>query len=271
MKSSTFGQLSLWALLAAGLFYALQATLEPRAILHPFSITALLPGSWWQNPTLFLVLKTVSIAAILCWALHLYTPVSALLASGGLLLLLSNSIAGQIYARHQPYVPAVLLAIYAIWGVSRRAQIKSAPTLWRFGKAAHYPKWVYNLSLLYLTSTYSFAGLSKVIASGAGWVNGVSLQLWCWSGSQSLVPIRAICLYDRWIALGAQTLVLLTELTCVFCFFIHRLRRAYGLALIGFHLSVEVLFGFHFYGNIIAVGLFLMMYPSWIRADKSAH
>ncbi len=270
MRGTIFGQVSLWAVIGAAMYYSVAATPEVRPALQAASVTALLPEELWQSPALFTALRCVAVVALLLWAANILLPFSACTAAIGFFLLISNAVAGQIYVRHQPHVVAMLLCVYAVWVLSRYREISAAPRLWCYGRAAPYPQWVYSVALFYLTSTYSFAGVSKLLGSGLNWANGTALQLWCYLSEGRGVLLRDLCLYDRSLAAALQAVVLFAELTCILCFFLPRLRRVYGAILLGFHLSVEWLFGLGFYGNILAGLLFLLLYPRTFENNSTA-
>lgn len=260
MNSERFGQLSTWILLGLGIYYAFDATLQPRPVLEVLSPIAFLPEKIWQDAQIFVMLRCLSIAFLLTWALNIAVPLSALAASTLLTVLLSVSVAGQVYVKHQPHVVNVLIVLYAFWYLARRNEIAASRRFWIFGRASPFPLRLYQLCAFYLCVSYMFAGLSKVLACGLAWANGTSLQLWCWL-SQSHGLVRDICLYDSRLAALLQSIVLIAELTCPIAYFVPRLRVVYGAILLGFHITVEVLFDFGFFGNILSVLLFLIISP----------
>lgn len=268
-SSSRYGQLSLWCLIATGIYYTLIAQIEPRAIEQIVSPAALLPAEIWQSDTIFLFLKILSIGGLLLWALNFSTPTMALLGTSGLTAVVACAVTGQIYVRHQPHVINMLLIFYAIWCLTRAGERQFAPRLWGFGRAAPYPEWLFALCVLYLSTTYTFSGLTKLMSSGLDWPNGISLQLWCLGGASDGNIARSLCLFDSRVAATLQAIVLFAESTCILAYRFPRLRPIYGLTLIGFHLSVELLFDFRFYGNICADFIFLVAGSQILRARSS--
>lgn len=267
MSATRFGQLSLWCLIACGVYYTLKVQIEPRTLEHILSPAALLPAEIWQSESIFSIFKIISICGLILWALNVYVPIVAVIGALGFTSVNAFSVTGQIYVRHQPHVINMLLIFYTLWALTRSKEQHAAPRFWGIGRVAPYPVWLYTLCVFYISTTYTFSGLTKILYSGLDWPNGVSLQLWCWGGAEYGNIARSLCLFDSRIAATLQAIVLLAESTCLLAYRFPRLRPLYGITLIGFHLSVEILFDLRFYGNIFADFIFFVAAPRVLGAQ----
>jgi hypothetical protein len=241
----------LWGLIALAIYYCVAADFEsgaPPSI--ALSAAAYLPWHIVSARNFLLALKTVTIVLLALWAANRLLPWSAVIGSFGMFATMSVIVASQNYTHHENHTVSVLLVIYALREIFRQGS-----------RAADYPEWVYRLSLLYLTSCYTFSGITKILNCGVGWANGVSLQLWCREYASGPGIMRNLCLWDTSFAAAAQALVLFAETTAIAAFLFPGLRRFYGIVLISFHVSVELIFDYGFYGLIFSDLMFFLLYP----------
>ena len=141
----------------------------------------------------------------------------------------------------------------------RNEQIKKHEQLQRC-----YPRWVFMLSVFYLGWFHSLAGFTKILSSGFGWGNGVSLQLWTKLFGWGPSPFGQLLLYDARLTAWMQTGALTIECACILVIFNRWLRYGLGTALFGFYMGVLttfVTFGFHF--NALLVVWFLLPVDWW--------
>ena len=72
---------------------------------------------------------------------------------------------------------------------------------------------------------------------------------------ESMASGRDNLLFDlltnhHWLASALQTTTLAAELFAIVILFAPRLRPVFGLVFVGFHMSIEILFGYGFFANI---------------------
>jgi hypothetical protein len=152
-----------------------------------------------------------------------------------------------------------LLIIHAMWFHFRHQEMKSASEASSFWQTKLYPRWVFWLCVFYLGWFHSLAGFSKILASGFGWGDGVSLQLWTQLFGWEHSPFGKLLLWDVRLTRLMQSGALVIECLSIFCVFNRWFRYAIGFALFGFYLGVLTTFidfGFHF--NAILVAWFLL-------------
>jgi hypothetical protein len=265
-----YGQLTLWLTLAWALalagyfaltFPAAQAV-GPR--LGPISFLSFLPDAILLNSVSMYVCAAVFVAAALCWVAQTFLPWSSWTAALSFTCLLAIRHENANHITHVGHMTNMMLLIYALWYHFYADEIRATLAAGMFWQTPLYPRWVYQLSLVYVCLFYGFSGWNKLLSSGPGWANGVSMQLWVnlW-GSDSIWS--RLILADRRAAQALQALTLLAEAGAPFALFFPRLRPVIGLALIGFHYGAIAVFGWAFHGNVIAVALVLLPVAGWIQ------
>jgi hypothetical protein len=270
-----YGQLTLWltlvwALALAGYF----AITFPSAKavgerLGPISCISFLPNEVLRNDASMYVSAAVFFAAALCWAWQTWIPWSSWTAALSFTCLLAVRHENANHITHVGHMTNMMLLIYALWYHFYAGEIRAALQAKVFWQTPLFPRWVYQLSLVYVCLFYGFSGWNKLLSSGPGWANGVSMQLWVnlW-GSDSIWS--HLILADRRAAQALQAATLVAEAGAPFALFIPRLRLPIGLALIGFHYGAIAVFGWAFHGNVIAVALVLLPAPCWIEWGVAA-
>jgi hypothetical protein len=122
---------------------------------------------------------------------------------------------------------------------------------------------VYLTGLAYLGLFHTYAGLAKLIYSGPGWANGVSLQLWVHMEAYPWSPTTWLLLSSRTAAKWLQMLTLVAE-TAGILGVIPRLRVAVGLLLLAFYVGVIVTFPYGFAINAGLVALYFLPVERWL-------
>lgn len=265
-----FGLLLLWALLAVGLHGLTRLHLAPPApSLERLTLLGwLLPDAVLRSRLLFDGLRVLFAVASLLWVARRLLPASAWVATLSFLGAVSMAIEASAYTEHQHHAVTVLLGVQAVWfTVERRAfQRTSRARLRELLRQPLEPDWVAFAGLYYLAVTHTLAGLCKLRHAGLGWANGVSLQLWIhdepgprgWLGGL----LAGLLMSDRRLALALQAAALAIETLAVLACLGGRLRRAIGVALLGLHLGIELVFGFEFYGTLVAVLILMVVRPA---------
>ena len=283
-----FQVLEYTVLLLAG-YTALVAAPEPlRPKVQNVSLLGyLFPVARFGTPVVFHTLKAFQFVTLLGWllanrgrasrAVYLVSPVI-------LCLLTSLVVETQFFVHHQPnfcVIAFILLGVVRFihlsqppstlaggWGGAAEAETgpgRGPDT----GCAEHsptvcgivLPPWTYFLFLYYISLSYTYSGLTKIWYSGWDWANGSSLMFWV----AHFAPYRDTWLYaviteHFWLAWIMQVVTFFVETFCLVVIFWPHARPIFGLLLVGFHLSVETLFGFHFYANILLDALILIGY-----------
>jgi hypothetical protein len=256
-----FGQCVTWLLLAFAVILAIspiEFSLGVRSA-EAATIFAWLPESLLRNPFFFTAVRGLLIVSAALWALRIAVPVSCWTTTVLFALMWSLRMENLTNGAHIFNVTNMLLLIHAMWFQFYGAGMKAAVADGKFWQTALYPRWVFMLSVFYLGWFHSLAGFTKILKTGLGWGNGVSLQLWTEVFGETSSPFAQVILYDDRLTAWLQTGALAIECLSILCIFHWMIRYAVGLGLIGFYIGVLttfVTFGFHF--NAILVALFLL-------------
>lgn len=260
-------QVALWGLLLCGGVVAWTGPLRdwtqpvPAERVHYLTLVGLLlPDRWLASVPLQVALRGVFLVAAVGWALRRALPWTAWTAFLSFLLFSSMIQEGIFYVEHTANVANVLLGLLCLWQHLYRRELAAAgDELWR---APLCPRWVPALSAFYLCTTYGYAGLNKLAASGARWADGVGLQTWTFLYGDRTGPLARLVLWDRPYAAALQVTVLLAETLAFTGIFSLRARLAVGGALLLFHLGSEAIFGFGFFSNVVAIAIFMIAHPA---------
>tara|TARA_R110002049_G_scaffold4601_5_gene32085 strand:- start:127978 stop:128919 length:942 start_codon:yes stop_codon:yes gene_type:complete len=220
----------------------------------------LFPEAAFTQHALFVSLQCVTAIAFALWMLPTITQrgrVIFLLAPFAFLLMNSVAVETHYFTRHQTHFCAVAFLLLGIVRFTNDRPGQPTRTL---------PQWAYFLLLYYICVTYSYSGVAKIENSGIGWGNGSSLMFWVdrWAEDRDSLLFRMIT-GNVWIAMLMQNTAFLAELFCAAALFIPRLRPVFGAVLIGFHCSIELLFGLGFYANIMLDAIILVGF--WMLPD----
>ena len=278
-----FGMLSVRILLAVVILIAvfpIEFSIGPRSN-QPATIFTWLPEWLLRNGMFFSVVRISVVSAALMWWLRIWTPISCWLTVVLAMLLWSLRMENLTNGAHVFNVANMLLVVHAMWFQFYHHEIdtafKSDTTLDDTGadesesEKRHerlqrcYPRWVFMLSVFYLGWFHSLAGFTKILSTGFGWGNGISLQLWTKLFGWEPSPFGQLLLYDARLTAWMQTGALLIECACILVIFNRWLRYGLGLALFGFYVGVLttfVSFGFHF--NALLVVWFLLPVDWWL-------
>jgi len=165
------------------------------------------------------------------------------------------------YFEQRPYVDhtfqatAMTLCLWAMWGCFYARTIREALLERRLFETPLVPRWLHACFVFYMGLFYGLAGLSKLIDSGAGWVNGTSMQLWVLIFGKPDALVAGWIVESRPIAQGLQGATLIVELCALPAIFVPRLRLPVAVALLGFHVGQIVVFGWEFYATMALLGL----------------
>ena len=267
-----YGVISVRILLVVVVLVALfpiEFSVGPRSE-TPATMFAWLPMGLLRNGMFFTAVRVGLIAAALMWWWRIWTPISCWLTVGLGLLLWSLRMENLTNGAHVFNVTNMLLVVHAMWFQFYHREIDAALAgdLSDQSLQRCYPRWVFMLCVFYLGWFHSLAGFTKILSSGLGWGNGVSLQLWTKLFGWEPSPFGQLLMYDDRLTAWMQTGALVIECACILVVFNRWLRYGLGFGLFGFYLGVLttfVTFGFHF--NALLVVWFLLPVDWWFGLD----
>jgi hypothetical protein len=258
-----YGLISLYLWLLLGGFQVVVAPHSPPGPrLHHLSVMGLvLPEAVLSDDRLFLALQIAYFPLAALWAMRVRIPWTSWAATVVHTMAISMSQESMDYAEKSYHVVGLMLIIHAAWYQFARVELRQPAKSRELFRSPVYPRWVFYLSLLALCMTYTDAGWTKLVLNGPGWANGLSLQVWVAVDAGWDSWLARILNAHRGLAQVGQIGVLLAESLSFTCLFSRPARRIIGVVLLGFHLAIELLFGFQFYGNIVGVLLLLIIGP----------
>lgn len=256
-----FGQFVTWLLLGFAVILAVSPIEFATGVrsANAATIFAWLPDFLLRSGIFFTAVRVLLILSAALWALRISVPISCWATTVLFALMWSLRMENLTNGAHIFNVTNMLLLIHALWFQFYGAELKAATLAGKFWQTPLYPRWVFMLSVFYLGWFHALAGFTKILKTGFGWGNGVSLQLWTEVFGETGSPFAQVILYDDRLTAWLQTGALAIECLSILCIFHWMLRYAVGLGLIGFYIGVLttfVTFGFHF--NAILVALFLL-------------
>jgi len=261
LATPAFGQTVTWLLLAFAVVLAISPIEFSAGVRSDQAATifAWLPEMILRNELFFTSVRVLLVLSVVLWALRIAVPISCWTTTILFALMWSLRMENLTNGAHIFNVTNMLLLIHTLWFQFYHADMKAARSAGRFWQTPTYPRWVFMLSVFYLGWFHSLAGFTKLMKTGFGWGNGVSLQLWTQVFGETSSPFAQVILYDARLTAVLQTGALAIECLSILCIFHWMARYAVGLGLIGFYIGVLttfVTFGFHF--NAILVALFLL-------------
>ena len=256
-----FGQFVTWLLLIFAIVLAVSPIEFSTGVRSDqvATIFAWLPEFVLRNAIFFTTVRVLLILSAILWAAKIAVPISCWTTTILFALMWSLRMENLTNGAHIFNVTNMLLLIHAMWFQFYHADMKASKDAGTFWQTPTYPRWVFMLSVFYLGWFHSLAGFTKILNTGLGWGNGVSLQLWTQVFGETSSPFAQVILYDSRLTAWLQTGALAIECLSILCIFHWLIRYAVGFGLIGFYIGVLttfVTFGFHF--NAILVALFLL-------------
>ncbi|MCA9693306.1 MAG: hypothetical protein R3A51_09245 [Nannocystaceae bacterium] len=202
------------------------------------------PETWLGSQALLLACKLVFLGAAAAWLARRWLPTSAWVTALAFIAVGSLYWENLPWFRHKYVPPAMLLVAHALASHEARARDGRAPT------------WLGPLCVAAIALFYALSGLSKLIAVGPSWADGLSLQLWlAWLGDQDAFLTRLL-LSDRLYARAAQTFVLVVELAALVALASPTARRLVGCALVIAHAAIDATLHIDFRSQIALVVLY---------------
>jgi hypothetical protein len=276
-----FGQLTLWILIGVCIYISTEAHLGYQDYEKGTTVSLLgyvLPETFFDLPYTLVFFKGLFWVSIIVWGLLPFLGITGiwtmkvLTAVVPLMSVLSYTILVSIFwenlpwFRHKFVVPNWVLLYYAMWYFFCRHEISVSIVNRNFWSNSDlYPRWVYLGSVFSIALLYNFGGVSKMLAAGLGWGEGLSLQLWVSMMGDPDFFLTDFILSDRVNAHFFQRGVTILQSLSLLAM-IPNLRPVIGLGLIAFQSSVELTFGIPFRGNIILLAVFFLPWFGTIQA-----
>ncbi len=280
-----FGQLVLLSLLLCGsalcayfVFFRPDPDLHSKPAPGPATVLSWLPASTLHARALSYVFGLLYLAGALLWIGQLGLPWAGWLTAISYNVAVSLFLENATQATHVGHITGMMLLLYAMWYHTCNKEIRAAVAAGQFWTTPLYPRWVYSAGAFYIGLFYGLSGLSKLLQSGTGWANGVSLQLWAELFGHKNNIFTQLILRSRWLAALMQWTALIGETSGLLAAFWPLSRPVVGLLLIGFHVGQICVFGWGFHANMLLIALHFLPVSdvlAWIvkpclRPDSSA-
>ena len=216
--------------------------------LQPVTLLGLMvPPSVLLMPSVSMLLRILAFAALAMWILKIGSRWIYIVAPILFIAFMSTVVESHYFVEHHTHFCATA---FVLLGAARFVGARQ-PDVDGHSKVDPLPKWCFMLLLYYIGISYTFSGICKLYYSGLSWGDGSSLMMWVETGAINRDNLLFQLLTSHhWLASILQTTTLLAESLAVLVLFVPRLRPLFGLTLVGFHLSIELLYGFGFYSNI---------------------
>lgn len=181
------------------------------------------------------------------WSFHIWVPLTSWLTALSYLffssMIFENSLGAE---RHSIHMVPMLFLTFALYYQFYWQELKQAAN-WklRFSLQPKGPSWGFDLLVLAIGMSHSWAGISKVLESGFAWANGDSLRLWVYLWGLDNFLNQTI-LANQQFALFCQWAVLIVESTAVMALLFTRKRFFWACVLVFFHLVNQWMWGWNF-------------------------
>jgi hypothetical protein len=222
------------------------------------------PDRLLLDPKLQLTCGAVFYPAAALWLAQRMIPWSATAATAAFTAVVALHVENATQLTHVAHLTNAVLIAHALWHVTCARELRAARAGGRTLAAFTYPRWTHALGVFAVGQFYGFSGWTKLLTSGPGWVNGVSMQLWVslWGEPRSITS--RLILANRSVAALLQALALGTECAALPTVFLPRLRPWVGLGLLGFHCGQISVFGWGFHANAVLIALFFLPCDRWV-------
>ena len=205
------------------------------------------------------VLKVSLLAMLFLWITRQARRWTFVLAPLTFIMLMSCVVETQYFVRHQSNFAAVAFIVLgatrfygAVPDKLQQAALNKPRSRSKDLFASNaLPKWAFLLMIFYIGISYTMSALTKIHFSGWQWSDGSALMVWL--DTWALDPnnfLTQLISGNVYVAAVMQTTTLVVELCACLMLLFPKLRPICGIALVGFHVSVEYLMGFGFYANI---------------------
>lgn len=200
-----------------------------------------------SNPLYFELSRGLFVLFGLLWCIQIFTPITSWLTSLSYLffssMIFENSPGAERHSIHM--VPMVFLTFSLYYQFYYRELRESVSSTFKINKNIVGPSWGFDMLVLAIGMSHSWAGISKVVESGLGWANGTSLQLWVhlWGLDNFL---NKMVLSSKEFAIFSQWAVLIVEASAGVALCFKRYRFLWACLLVFFHLINQWMWGWNF-------------------------
>lgn len=212
------------------------------------------PVAWWASPAALWAGRVALWVAAIAWSLGHARRLAAWTTAAAMLWLGSLYWEDLPWLRHKIVLPFWLLVLLAA------AEHARAPP----GQA---PRWVREGAVFALAAFYAGAGLSKLLAVGPRWGDGVALQLWLWRLGDPDSAVRAWAIASPALSAALAGAALALELAAALAVPFPRSRPWLGAGLVALHLGIDRALHIDFRANLLLVALVLL---PWSGRSRSA-
>lgn len=264
-----FGQWTLWLILIASYFAYENLSLDAMyrgEKAETVSLAGLfLSTSLLENKILFEVAKWVYFVSAVLWFFNRFLPYSSWVCTLSFTTVMGLYFENIPFSDHQGIMINVLMLIYCLWPHFHHRALRQAMKDGTYWRSALFPNWVHFLSVVYIASYYSLSGMAKVLGSGFGWADGVTLQLILYKSGAPLdqFPMDWV-MGSTAIAQALQMSTLMLELSFVLIIFSKVYRVIAGLSICAFHVVNGIIFSDVDFGlNVVVVLCVCVVHPTY--------
>jgi hypothetical protein len=259
-----FGQLINWFLIGTAvclLFLSFEQQTGERQT--PTTVLSWLPHAWLTSAWLPWLCRASLVVGGALWLFNVGLPWSCWLTTAGFTALWSLHVETTYNTAHIFNLPNMLMVVQSLWITFEAPQIRAAIKAGKYYETPLLPRWVVLTGIAYIGIFHTAAGLTKLLYSGPGWANGISLQLWTHLWGHSWAPSTWLILSSRTFTRILQAATLIIETAGVLAIF-PRWRPWIGLGLVGFYAGVLLTFDYGFHFNALFTALYLLPVEPWL-------
>lgn len=247
-----------------------QEFIEPQLIVRV--ISALLPRDAFFTPDAFTALYWVTMAAGGAALVGLFTRMSLFVFALGTWIFVAHlfSYGDRHHTEALFCIFLMLLALapsgerLSIDAVIRRRRSSGgdAPARSAMSDTAIWPLKVVHVLI---AMTYFSAGMSKLLHSGARWLNGYTLQGHTFGDAlERGHPVGVWLAQQHGLAVALSVFTILVEVFFFVSLFLPRLAPLFFLGALGFQVGLYVSAGYDFFQHMVLLTLLLFfLYPGW--------
>jgi hypothetical protein len=228
------------------------------------SVLSWLPEALVRSPWVFPAGKLAYVVSSGLWLARVAIPYSSWGAAASLLFVQCIAQESRVNCAHSSHLTVQAVLLFALWTHLDRSRIHDADSRGTFWRERLVPRWVAAVLTFLVAWFYTLAGWSKIVDSGFAWADGLSLQLYVLALGKQSAMFSQWVLESRAVAIGLQASTLACEAIALVACLWRWPRLILGLALIGFHVGQQLVFGYPFYGNMLLLAIaFLPVLEPW--------
>jgi vitamin K-dependent gamma-carboxylase-like protein len=250
-----------------------QAFVDPQALIR--AISFIIPRSVFFTPQVITALYWITLVAGLTALVGLFTRTSLFVFALGNWIFISHKYSyAELHHTEALFCIFLMALAFAPSGQSlsidaliRRHRARRAGTATALLERSDTAMWPLKLAHVLLALTYFSTGASKLLASGLGWMNGYTIQIYTFAdamGHNRPLGIWLAQYHTLGVLLGAFTVFF--ELFFFVSLILPRTAPFFFLTAIFFHVGLYVLMGHPFFPHILMNAMLLaFLDPNWFR------